>query len=98
DPRRGRLLSLNLEVAPTFLGSGLAYAKGLAQASIARSFGSSFTWAQGYRFGLAHGLNGQDVDCPLLFRLGGPNSLRGFAATTLAPLDPLCGPGGPAAL
>jgi outer membrane protein assembly factor BamA/autotransporter translocation and assembly factor TamB len=94
DPRRGRLLSLNLELAPPFLGSSLLYAKGLAQASIARSFGPSLTWAQGYRFGLAHGINGQDVDCPNLFRLGGANSLRGFAANSVAPIDPLCEPGG----
>jgi outer membrane protein assembly factor BamA/autotransporter translocation and assembly factor TamB len=98
DPRRGRLLAFNIEVSPRFVGSELRYVRGFAQASIARSLNPSLTWAQGYQIGLAQGLSGQDLDCPQLFQLGGPKTLRGFAVKSVGPVDSLCGIGGGAAI
>jgi outer membrane protein insertion porin family len=95
DPRRGRFLSLNLELAPRVLGSDAPLVKGYAQADVARSFASgSLTWAQSYRLGLAWGFEGEPVISFERFFAGGPGSLRGFGTNEVGPRGPLGDPAG----
>jgi outer membrane protein assembly factor BamA/autotransporter translocation and assembly factor TamB len=86
DPRRGAFLSVNLNLAPSWLGSDAPLLKGFAQAALARSFREdAFTWAQGYRLGLAHGLDGEPVIAGERFQAGGAASLRGFGTNEVGP-------------
>ena len=65
---------------------------------LARPVGRSFTWAQGYRLGIANGL---DVQALLqaqyfgrsteAFRAGGANTLRGYATNSVGPPGPIRG-------
>jgi outer membrane protein insertion porin family len=87
DPRRGRLLSLNLELSPAALGSSFTFAKGFAQALVTRPLTPSLTWAHGYRLGLAHAFGRQFLQSSERFRAGGGNSVRGFATDALGPRD-----------
>ncbi len=95
DPRRGRFLSFNVELAPRALGSDAPFVKGYAQADVARSFsGGSLTWAQSYRLGLAHGFEGEPVISFERFYAGGAGSLRGFGTNEVGPRGPLGDPAG----
>jgi outer membrane protein insertion porin family len=86
DPHRGAFLSLNLSIAPSWLGSDAPLLKGFAQAVLARSFHeAAFSWAQGYRLGLAHGLDGEPVISNERFQAGGASSLRGFGTNEVGP-------------
>jgi outer membrane protein assembly factor BamA len=87
DARRGRFLSLNLEYLPKALGSTVTFVKGFAQAFFTRPIGGPWSWAQGYRLGLARGFGGQDVLSSERFKAGGSNSLRGFPTDSLGPRD-----------
>ncbi|HVR69263.1 MAG TPA: translocation/assembly module TamB domain-containing protein, partial [Vicinamibacteria bacterium] len=78
DARRGRFLSLSLEVSPRALGSDFDFVKGFAQAFISRPLSESLTWAQGYRLGLAHVLDDEPLVADEGFEAGGANSIRGF--------------------
>ena len=79
DPRRGAFWSLNLEAAPSWLGSDAPLVKGYVQTVFNRSFrDDSLTWAQSYRLGLAWGLGGEPVVATERFRAGGASSLRGL--------------------
>ena len=95
DPRAGHFLSVNLELAPSRLGSDAPFVKGYAQADLARSFADgSVTWAQSYRLGLAWGLGGEPVIPFERFQAGGGSSLRGFATNEVGPRGPLGDPAG----
>ena len=98
DARVGSFLSFSIDVAPTFLGSDYQYFRALGQVFLARPVGRSFTWAQGYRLGIANGL---DVQALLqaryfgrsteAFRAGGANTLRGYATNSVGPPGPIRG-------
>ena len=75
------------ELSPKALGSDLTFIKGFAQSFISRSFGTSLTWSQGYRLGLATGFNGQNLVRSERFTAGGANSLRGFETDSVGPRD-----------
>jgi outer membrane protein insertion porin family len=95
DPRKGQFLSVNLELAPRFVGSDAPFVKGYAQADVARSFAAgSLTWAQSYRVGLSWGFEGQPVIPFERFFAGGAASLRGFATNEVGPRGPLGDPVG----
>ncbi|MCG6926736.1 MAG: translocation/assembly module TamB domain-containing protein [Acidobacteria bacterium] len=86
DPRRGAFWSLNLNVAPSWLGSDAPLLKGYAQTVFTRSFrDDTLTWAQSYRLGLAWGLDGEPVIANERFRAGGASSLRGFGTNEVGP-------------
>lgn len=87
DAHRGRFLTLALEYAPPRLGGDLTFVKGLSQFYLNLPVGDSLTWAQGYRLGLAHGFQGQQVTFDDRFKAGGPNSVRGFETDSLGPTD-----------
>jgi outer membrane protein assembly complex protein YaeT len=87
DARRGRFLSLNLELTPKILGSDFRFMKATAQASLIHSFRDSLAWAHAYRVGLARGFGGQHLISDDRFRAGGANSLRGFANDSVGPKD-----------
>jgi outer membrane protein assembly factor BamA len=98
DARVGRFWSLSLELAPKQLASDLAFFRLYGQAYISRPIGRSFTWAQGYRLGVANGLNESKLEevrrfgtAADLFRAGGPNSLRGYATDSVGPSGPVSG-------
>jgi outer membrane protein insertion porin family len=98
DAREGMFVSLSLEFGPESIGSDFQFFKTTAQAFIARPLGNSITWAQGYRIGLANGLDEQIRFQTALFgrstegfRAGGPNSLRGFATDSVGPPGPIDG-------
>jgi outer membrane translocation and assembly module TamA len=64
--------------------------------SARRSSTDTLTWAQGYRLGLANGLDRQRLAevavfgrSTELFRAGGANSLRGFATDSVGPKGPI---------
>jgi outer membrane translocation and assembly module TamA len=86
DPRRGAFWSLNMNFAPSWLGSDAPLVKGFAQTVLNRSFREgAFTWAQSYRVGLAWGLEGEPVIVNERFRAGGASSLRGFGTNEVGP-------------
>jgi outer membrane protein insertion porin family len=87
DPHRGRFLSVNLTLAPGFVGSTLPFVKGFAQVSFVRPLSPTLLWAHGYRVGLGSGLDGQPMPSFERFRAGGPNSLRGFSTNEVGPRD-----------
>lgn len=88
DPRSGRFYSVNVKIAPSFLGSDTPLVKVYGQALFARSFaGNAFTWAQSYRLGLGWGLGGQPLNPNERFMAGGANSLRGFGTNDVGPRD-----------
>ena len=75
-----------MNFAPSWLGSDAPLLKGYGQAVFNRSFrGGAFTWAQGYRLGLAWGLGGEPVIVNERFRAGGASSLRGFGTNEVGP-------------
>jgi len=83
---RGSFWSLNVNFAPSWLGSDAPLVKGYAQTVLNRSFREGgFTWAQSYRVGLAWGLDGEPVVVNERFRAGGASSLRGFATNEVGP-------------
>lgn len=98
DARVGSFLSFSVDLAPTFLGSDYQYYRALGQVFLARPVGRSLTWAQGYRLGLANGLDeqarlqsqyfGRSTEA---FRAGGANTLRGYATDSVGPPGPLRG-------
>jgi outer membrane protein insertion porin family len=86
DPRRGAFWSLNLDFAPSWLGSDAPLVKSYAQAVFNRSFREdALTWAQSYRLGLAWGLGGEPVIVNERFQVGGASSLRGFGTNEVGP-------------
>jgi len=87
DARRGRFLSLNLELSPDWLGSTSDFVKGFGQAFFALPLGDTLTWAHGYRLGLAKALGDGPVLYSERFRAGGSYSLRGFATASVGPSD-----------
>jgi len=87
DPRTGRFLSLSLEIAPKALGSDFDFVKGFAQAFFTRPLRERWTWAHGYRLGLAHPFHGEPLVSDEGFEAGGANSLRGFASGSVGPAD-----------
>ena len=94
DTLHGQFYSLTMELDHSALGSDFSFVKGFGQALLTRRLGSSLTWAQGYRLGLAAGFNGQRVpgfteDFTERFRAGGANSVRGYATDMLGEVDPL---------
>lgn len=94
DARHGRFLSVSVELAPKALASDFTFLKGFAQAFLTRPVGGAFTWAQGYRLGLAHGFGGQTLIFDDRFKAGGDGSLRGFATDSVGPKDFLGEPDG----
>jgi translocation and assembly module TamA len=87
DAKRGHFLGLNVSYSPKSLGSDFTFVKGFVQVAVNRTVGGAWTWAQGYRLGLAHGFGGQDVVSSERFYAGGANSLRGFATQSVGPVD-----------
>jgi translocation and assembly module TamA len=94
DARRGRFWSLSVEYSPSLLGSDLTFVKGLGQLFVARSIRPSWVWAQGYRLGLAHGFGDQTLIFSERFLAGGANTVRGYGAESLGPLDVFDEPAG----
>jgi outer membrane protein assembly factor BamA len=94
DPLHGQFYSVTMELDHSGLGSDFSFIKGFGQAFLTRRFGTSLSWAQGYRLGLAAGFNGQRVpgftrEFSERFRAGGANSVRGYATDVLGEVDPL---------
>ena len=94
DSLHGHFYSLTMELDHSSLGSDFSFVKGFGQAFLTRRLNASLTWAQGYRLGLAAGLNGQRVpgftrEFSERFRAGGANSVRGYATDVLGEVDPL---------
>jgi outer membrane protein assembly factor BamA len=86
DPRRGTFWSLNLNLAPSWLGSDAPLVSTYAQTVLNRSFrDDTLTWAQSYRLGLAWGLEDEPVLSFERFRAGGASSLRGFGTNEVGP-------------
>jgi outer membrane protein insertion porin family len=98
DARVGSFLSFSVDLAPSFLGSSYQYYRALGQVFLARQVGPSLTWAQGYRLGIANGLDqqarlqaqyfGRSTEA---FRAGGANTLRGYATDSVGPPGPIRG-------
>jgi outer membrane protein assembly factor BamA len=95
DARTGSFLSLSLEGGGGWTASDFDYFRLFAQGFGARALGRAFTWAQGYRLGLARGLEAQrDQQLSVfarsteLFHAGGPTSLRGYALDSVGPTGP----------
>jgi outer membrane protein assembly factor BamA/autotransporter translocation and assembly factor TamB len=84
NPRRGNFYSLSLEGGHRTLGSDFNYVKAFAQVSLTRDLTRTLMWAQGYRIGAMRATGNQRLPDEVLFRAGGPNSLRGFSAEALA--------------
>ncbi len=98
DAREGAFLSVSVELGPTFVGSDFAFFRALGQVFLARPLGGSMTWAQGYRLGMANGLDEQLLRQAELFgrsteafRAGGAHTLRGYATDSVGPEGPVPG-------
>jgi outer membrane protein insertion porin family len=87
NPRRGHFYSLSLEGGHNILGSDYDFLKGFIQVSVNSYLTRTLMWAQGYRLGAMRERAGQQLPDEVLFRAGGPNSLRGFSAESLAADD-----------
>jgi outer membrane protein insertion porin family len=87
NPRRGAFYSLSMEGGHKVLGSDYDFFKAFAQVSLTRDLARTLIWAQGYRVGGMRATGGRRLPDELLFRAGGPNSLRGFSAESLAARD-----------
>jgi translocation and assembly module TamA len=87
NPRRGRFHSFSLEAGHRVLGSDYDFLKGYVQVSINQFLKPTLMWAQGYRLGAMRAAGGVRLPDEVLFRAGGPNSLRGFSAESLAAED-----------
>jgi outer membrane protein assembly factor BamA len=87
NPRRGSFYSLSVEGGQKAFGSDYDFVKAFAQVSLTMDLGRTFTWAHGYRFGGMRATGGRRLPDEVLFRAGGPNSLRGFSAEALAARD-----------
>jgi outer membrane translocation and assembly module TamA len=86
NPVRGSFLSLNVLAAPQVLGSDFDFTKEFAQVSLTRALGRSpMIWAHGYRLGLIQVFGGQRLPFDDLFKVGGPNSIRGFDIDMVGP-------------
>ncbi len=93
DARTGRLSSLGVTFAESWLGSDFRYAKGLGQTSFYSTRGA-ITWAQSYRLGLGWGFGGQSIRSTERFQAGGAGSLRGFPTDSLGPVNAFGDPRG----
>jgi outer membrane protein insertion porin family len=107
NARKGNFWSLSFELGPTFLLSDFNFFRAFGQVFLNHPLNDSLTWSQGYRLGLANGLDTQRLaEVELfgrsteLFRAGGANSLRGLATDSVGPPGPIAGlsAGGEAAL
>jgi outer membrane protein assembly factor BamA len=87
SPRRGNFYSLSIEGGQKALGSDYDFLKGFAHVSLSHDVGRTVVWAQGYRIGGMRASGGRRLPDEVLFRAGGPNSLRGFSAESLAARD-----------
>jgi translocation and assembly module TamA len=87
NPRRGNFYSFSLEGGHSALGSDYDYLKAFGQASLTRYVTRTLMWAQGYRIGGMRARGDRRLPDEVLFRAGGPNSLRGFSAEALAAGD-----------
>jgi outer membrane protein assembly factor BamA/autotransporter translocation and assembly factor TamB len=85
DARRGRFWSASLELAPQALGSDFDFMKGFAQAFFSAPLRERWTWAHGYRVGLAHVFNDEPLVTEEGFEAGGANSIRGFETGSVGP-------------
>jgi outer membrane protein assembly factor BamA/autotransporter translocation and assembly factor TamB len=94
NARRGRLWSFGLEYAPKILGSDFTFVKGVVRVSVSRDVGPAFTWAQGYRLGIAQALQGQELTSYDRFFIGGADTVRGYARDSIGPQSPILGPVG----
>ena len=96
NARRGNFWSMSFEVGPTFLLSDFNFFRWFAQAFLNRPLNNSLTWSQGYRLGLADGLDmqrlaevalfGSSTD---LFRPEAPTACAGLRGTGLGGPGPL---------
>ena len=98
DATKGSFTSHIVEWAPSHLGSQLQYAKYFGQYFYYRSLTkpsmvpwsgqmkSRVVYAAGVRYGIAAGMQGQDLVPSERFFGGGSNSVRGFAQDRLGPL------------
>jgi len=87
NPRRGNFYSLSLEGGQRALGSDYDFFKAFAQVSLTKDVARTLIWAHGYRVGGMRATGGRRLPDEILFRAGGPNSLRGFSAEALAARD-----------
>jgi translocation and assembly module TamA len=85
---RGAFLSVNLKVAPQFLGSDFDFLRELVQGVLLFDVGREMVWAQGYRVGAIQTKGGQRLPYDDLFQAGGPTTVRGFATDSLGPRTP----------
>jgi outer membrane protein assembly complex protein YaeT len=85
DARRGRFWSASLELAPQALGSDFDFVKGFAQAVFTMPLRPRWTWAHGYRAGLAHVFSDEPLVGEEGFEAGGANSIRGFDTGSVGP-------------
>lgn len=77
SPSGGSFASVALEYAG--LGGDIEYTKGMASARYYKKVFWDVVWRNNLNYGIVTpGRSGEDVPFNQLFRLGGPNSLRGF--------------------
>jgi outer membrane protein assembly factor BamA/autotransporter translocation and assembly factor TamB len=92
ETTRGWLLSSNLELSPTSLGSDVSFVRQLGQAYHFRSVGPVVLASAG-RLGFVSPRGGQAVLPSELFQAGGARTVRGVAENELGPRD-FFGPSG----
>jgi outer membrane protein assembly complex protein YaeT len=86
-PRRGGVLNLGGEFAPTFLGSGLQFVQSVLDLRRYQAIGDSqFVMAGRVRFGLIQPIQSTtQIPISRLFFSGGANSVRGYKLDYLGP-------------
>ena len=87
EPRRGGILNLGTEYAPTFLGSGLQFVQSVLDWRRYQAIGDSrFVAAGRVRFGLIQPIQSTtQIPISRLFFSGGANSVRGYKLDYLGP-------------
>ena len=90
EPRRGGIMNLGNEFAPTFLGSGLQYVQSVLDWRRYHAIADSkFVAAGRVRFGLIQPIQSTtQIPISRLFFSGGANSVRGYKLDYLGPRNP----------
>lgn len=81
-PTKGHFTRLSLEQAG--IGGDLKYTKGLLNFRYYKPLFGSVVWRNNINYGFVAGVGGEDAPFNELFRLGGPNTIRGYDFFSIA--------------
>jgi outer membrane protein insertion porin family len=91
EPTEGSVETVSVEVAGSFLGGDVNFAKYIVNVGKYYPAPLKTTFLLRGRVGYVHSLDDEDVPIFEKFFLGGMNTIRGFESRSIGPRDPLTG-------